>query len=184
MPVRCSDVKGPKTPRSYTPCLWLSRNDFAKRGVREPGFWSSPRTIAEKMSGFHYSLLLFFAGAARGNKCRCRRAKFGAPCGCSMSCCSRSQMPGKRGACSAYEVLDWVGAGLRSPLASPGHLLPLLRAHTLVALAGYVASRLFQFETRTRQSEGFVQDSVYSEAARVDRLGDDELDDGRDQDRR
>ena len=88
------------------------------------------------------------------------------------------------GACSAYEVLDWVGAGLRSPLASPGHLLPLLRAHTLVALAGYVASRLFQFETRTRQREGFVQDSVYSEAARVIGRGDDELDDGLDQDRR
>ena len=90
----------------------------------------------------------------------------------------------KAGACPTYEVLDWVGAGQRSPLASPGHLLALLHAHTLIAPVGYVASRLFQFETRTRQSEGFVQDSVYSEAARVDRLGDDELDDGRDQDRR
>jgi len=71
---------------------------------------------------------------------------------------------------------------VRSP--PQGHLLPLLRAHTLIAPIGYLASRLFQFETRTRQREGFVQDSVYSEAARVDRSGDDELDDGLDQDRR
>ena len=90
----------------------------------------------------------------------------------------------KAGGLPTYGVLDWVGAGQRSPLASPGHLLPLLRAHTLIAPIGYLASRLFQFETRTRQREGFVQDSVYSEAARVDRSGDDELDDGLDQDRR
>src|SRR6266550_8435409 len=74
--------------------------------------------------------------------------------------------------------------GQRSPPASPGHLLPLLRTHTLIVPAGYVASRLLQFETRTRQREGFVQDSVYSEAARVIGRGDDELDDGLDQDRR
>src|SRR6266513_3013160 len=155
MPVRCSDVKGPKTPRSYTPCLWLSRNDFAKQGVRET------------ISGFHCSLLLFFSGAAKGTKCRCRRAKSGAQFGCSMSCCSHSRIPGKRGG-----LLDLRGSrlgrrGQRSPPASPGHLLPLLRAHTLIVPAGYVASRLLQFETRTRQREGFVQDSVYSEAARV-----------------
>jgi len=82
-------------------------------------------------------------------------------------------------------LLDLRGSRLgRRRTENSGHPLPLLRAHTLIAPAGYAASRLFQFETRTRQREGFVQDSVYSEAARVDRSGDDELDDGLDQDRR